>query len=203
MAFVTALMNSLITILLSYTSGPRVARVCRCVWHLLVLSSDKHTQTVIASCLGLCQESWWQQERKIDGLLCQHTSLIVSLSPVSLTSSVSLPLNMYRHTCSFFLLPTVTLLSYSSFLLPFPPPLSSSAPLSFALSFFLSFVLRCPPFLSCLYISFSVYFHWLDRLGSWGLSWRACGFVKCLWEHMGICECLIMETSMVITEMAL
>lgn len=126
--------------------------MCRCVWHLLVLSSDKHTQTVIANCLGLCQESLWQQERKIDGLLCQHTSLIVSLSAVSLTSSVSLPLNMCHHTCSFFLLPTVTLLSYSSFLLPFPPPLSSLT--LFHLHSFSFF----PSFLDVL-LSSLVYFH--------------------------------------------
>lgn len=37
-------------------------------------------QTVMANCLGLCQQSWWQQKRKIDGLLCQDSSPILWLS---------------------------------------------------------------------------------------------------------------------------
>lgn len=48
MAFVIALINSFITILLTYTSG---SCVCVRVCYLLVLSSHEHTKTVIAS--------WW------------------------------------------------------------------------------------------------------------------------------------------------
>lgn len=131
MAFVTALMNSLITILLSYTSGGGwCVCVFRCVWDLSVLFSDKHIQTAIANCLGVCQESWWQQKRKIDGLLCQHSSLTLSLFSPSLClclylSICSLPPALCHSTTVFFLIP------------PSPPPLC--LPLTLSHLRFLSF----------------------------------------------------------------
>lgn len=105
MAFVAALMNSLITILLSYTSwsgrsvsGGGGGVRGGCVWHLLVLVSDKHTRTVMAHRLGLCQENWWHPDQMIDGFLQPaHTSHSVRLCFLSLSfcASICFPPPLY------------------------------------------------------------------------------------------------------------
>lgn len=123
-----------------------------CVCGLLVLSSSKHTHTVIANCLGLCQESWWQQKRKIDGLLCQHSSFILSLP-----HSVCVYASQYVFPHLLPASPASQPLHYCLFLNSSIPStsLSPSDPRSSVLSFLFCFLPCCFNVLSSCFVYLS------------------------------------------------
>ena len=134
------------------------ACVCRCVC-LLVLSPYKHEQTVIANCLGLCQESWWQQKRKMDGPLRQHSSLILRLLSRSLCLCLCFSICSLPPALCLSSLPVAALLYF------FPnssipsTSLSSSDPLASLLSslFVSELPALMPSILCCLgYLSLSL-----------------------------------------------